>query len=134
MSQKIDEFKEYIKQHPELRVLVNGKTRTWQNLFEEWSLTGRIDLLADPVKDGEAEMKKTNLPVTKEMAQVADMVKTCFNYVKKINPDNISKTVTNFQKMMALVAGIGAANTAKAAKGNKMTGDPLFDKRFDDWY
>ena len=77
---------------------------------------------------------KTTIPVTKEMAQLGDMLKTCVNYVKKINPDNISKTVTNVQKMMALVAGIGAANTAKAAKGNKLTGDPLFDKKFDDWY
>ena len=77
---------------------------------------------------------KISVPVTKEMAQLGDMIKTCVNYVKKINPDSISKTISNAQKLMALVAGIGAANTAKAAKGNKMTGDPLFDRKFDDWY
>ena len=33
---------------------------------------------------------------------------------------------------MSLVAGLGAVNTVNAQ--NKMTGDPLFDKRFDEWY
>lgn len=134
MSRKIEEFKEYIKQHPEVKVLVTNRNKSWQSLFEEWSLLGNIELGNEPTKDGDGEIKKTTIPVSKEMAQIGDMVKTCVNYVKKINPDNISKTVTNVQKLMALVAGIGAANTAKAAKGNKMTGDPLFDKRFDDWY
>jgi hypothetical protein len=62
------------------------------------------------------------------------MLKTCVTYVKKINPDSIAKTVTNVQKLMALVAGIGAANTVNASKTNKLTGDPLFDRKFDDWY
>lgn len=134
MSQKIEDFKEYIKQHPEVKTLIQNKIKTWQNLFEEWTLLGKIELEGVHTKDGEGEIKKTTVPVSKEMAQLGDMLKTCVNYVKKINPDSISKTITNAQKMMALVAGIGAANTAKAAKGNKMTGDPLFDKRFDDWY
>ena len=56
------------------------------------------------------------------------------DYVKKINPDNVTKTITNIQKIMALVAGVGAANTVNAAKSNKLTGDPLFDRRFDEWY
>ena len=90
-------------------------------------------------KDGEEKVKttstsKVNIPVSKEVAQLGELVKTCVGYVKKINPDSIAKTVTNVQKLMALVEGIGAANTAKAAKTNKLTGDPLFDKKFDDWY
>ena len=131
MSQKIEEFKNYIKENPSLKIKVDKRETTWQELFEEWSLSGGV-VGGESVK--ETTNNKTVIPVTKEMAQLGDMIKTCVNYVKKINPDSISKTVTNLQKLMALVAGIGAANTAKAAKGNKMTGDPLFDKKFDDWY
>ena len=65
---------------------------------------------------------------------VEAITKCTIELLKKINPDSITKTVNNVQKLMALVAGIGAANTFKAAKGNKLTGDPLFDKKFDDWY
>ena len=138
MSQKIEAFKQFVKEHPTLKMVIDKREKTWQDLFEEWSIFGpertwkSYTVGDDEVK--ETSTPKTSIPVTKEMAQLGDMLKTCMNYVKKINPDNISKTVTNVQKLMALVAGIGAANTAKAAKGNKLTGDPLFDKKFDDWY
>ena len=132
MSQKIEEFKKYIKENPNLKIKVDKRETTWQELFEEWTIVGKVDTGGESVK--ETVKTTSNIPVTKEMAQLGDMIKTCVNYVKKINPDSISKTVTNIQKLMALVAGIGAANTVKAAKGNKMTGDPLFDKKFDDWY
>lgn len=138
MSQKIDNFKEFVKQHPTIKNVIDKREKTWQNIYEEWTLLGP-DETWNLYKEGDAEVKNTStttksIPVTKEMAQLGDMLKTCVNYVKKINPDNISKTVTNVQKLMALIAGFGAANTVKAAKGNKMTGDPLFDKKFDDWY
>lgn len=132
MSQKIEEFKKYIKENPTLKTKVDKREVTWQELFEEWTIVGKVDTGGESVK--ETVKSSTSIPVTKEMAQLGDMIKTCVNYVKKINPDTISKTITNVQKLMALVAGIGAANTAKAAKGNKMTGDPLFDKKFDEWY
>ena len=88
-------------------------------------------------KDGtikEDTTAKPNIFVSKETQQIGDILKSCIGYVKKINPDNLTKTITNVQKLMALVAGIGAANTANAAKSNKLTGDPLFDRRFDEWY
>ena len=132
MSQRIEEFKKYIKENPGLKNRVDKREVSWQQLFEEWTILGSVSDGGEVVK--ETVKTSSSIPVTKEMAQLGDMIKTCVNYVKKINPDSISKTVTNLQKLMALVAGIGAANTAKAAKGNKMTGDPLFDKKFDDWY
>ena len=139
MSQKIDSFKEFVKANPDIKKVMDKRKVSWQNLFEEWSLLGGDKTLEHYSEEGDVDMNKTSasktsIPVTKEMAQLGDMIKTCVGYVKKINPDSISKTVTNVQKLMALVAGIGAANTVKAAKGNKLTGDPLFDKKFDDWY
>ena len=139
MSQKIDAFKEFVKANPNLKYVMDKRKVSWQNLFEEWSLLGEEKTLEHYSGEGDVDMSKTStsktsIPVTKEMAQIGEMIKTCVGYVKKINPDNIAKTVNNVQKLMALVAGIGAANTVKAAKGNKLTGDPLFDKKFDDWY
>lgn len=139
MSQKIEEFKEFVKSNPNIGQIMKKHKLTWQTLFEEWSILGGTKTLENYSEEGDVNVNKTStsktsIPVTKEMAQLGDMIKTCVTYVKKINPDSIAKTVNNVQKLMALVAGIGAANTAKAAKGNKMTGDPLFDRKFDDWY
>ena len=137
MSRKIDEFKEFVKAHPSIKNVIDTKEKTWQNLFEEWSMLGSDLMWNNYSKDGEEKVKttstsKVNIPVSKEVAQLGELVKTCVGYVKKINPDSIAKTVTNVQKLMALVAGIDAANTAKTAKTNKLTGDPVFDKKFDD--
>ena len=139
MSQKIEEFKEFVKKRPEIKKVIDSKQKTWQNLFEEWTLLGSEATWDNYKGEGDGSTKtsstsKTTIPVSKEMAQLGDMLKACVGYVKKINPDSVAKTVNNVQKLMALVAGIGAANTVKAAKGNKLTGDPLFDKKFDDWY
>lgn len=139
MSQKTEQFKEFLKSHPGLKNLIYEKEKTWQSLFEEWVLYGNSEVW-DKYKDENIKIEKEdtdinkNVVVSKEAAQLGDMLKTCINYVKKINPDTISKTVTNVQKVMALVAGIGAANTAKAASTQKLTGDPLFDRKFDEWY
>ena len=101
-------------------------------------MLGAEETLSSYNKDGGDKLKtpssKTTIPVNKEVAQLGEMLKTCVTYVKKINPDSIAKTVNNVQKLMALVAGIGAANTVNASKTNKLTGDPLFDRKFDDWY
>lgn len=137
MSQKTEEFKEFVKSHPELKRVIYEEKKTWQSLFEEWSWLGSSSTW-DKYKDGNTEkedsVQKPNIFVSKETQQIGDMLKTCMNYVKKINPDNVTKTITNIQKIMALVAGVGAANTVNAAKSNKLTGDPLFDRRFDEWY
>ena len=139
MSQKIEEFKEFVKARPEIKKVIDSKQKTWQNIFEEWTLLGSNATWDTYKGEGDVNMKtsstsKATIPVSKEMAQLGDMLKACVCYVKKINQDIIAKTVNNFQKLMALVAGLGVANTAKAAKTNKLTGDPLFDKKFDDWY
>ena len=136
MSQKTEEFKEFVKAHPGLKQVVYEEKKSWQSLFEEWSLYGPSDMW-EKYKDGtikEDTTAKPNIFVSKETQQIGDILKSCIGYVKKINPDNLTKTITNVQKLMALVAGIGAANTANAAKSNKLTGDPLFDRRFDEWY
>ena len=137
MSQKTEEFKEFVKSHPEFKNIVSTEKKSWQSLFEEWSLLGATAVW-DKYKDGnvkeEISVEKPNMFISKETQQIGDMLKTCVNYVKKINPDNVTKTITNIQKIMALVAGVGAANTVNAAKSNKLTGDPLFDRRFDEWY
>ena len=143
MSQKTEQFKEFVKAHPGLKKLVYEKNKSWQSLFEEWTLFGDSKVWNmyenESINTNSAETKEDetinkNIPVSKEVSQIGDIVKKCVDYAKKINPDTVSKTVNNIQKVMSLVAGLGAVNTAKAASTNKMTGDPLFDQRFDEWY
>ena len=130
MSAKLDEFKEFVKKHPLMKLQVMNKEKTWQQLYEDFCILGEEAFTEekkeeDPVKEQEVEAK----PKT----QTEEMIKTIMGYVKKIDPDQVTKTVTSIQKVLELIGGLsGAASGSALAK--KSTGDPLFDRRFDDWY
>lgn len=127
MSAKLDEFKEFVKKHPLMKLQVQNKEKTWQQLYEDYCILGESAF----VDDKEEEVKDISEP--KKSSQTEDMIKTIVGYVKKIDPDQVTKTVTSIQKVLELFGGLGGAATGSAL-AKKSTGDPLFDKRFDDWY
>lgn len=127
MSEKLDEFKKFVKAHPLLKTEVSSKRKTWQELYEDFVLLGE-DAFTDDNNKANTEAKKVNSNNSTE-----DLIKTIVGYVKKIDPDQVTKTVTSIQKVLELIGGIGAGS-ASGALAKKSTGDPLFDKRFDEWY
>lgn len=144
MSAQLDEFKEFVKLHPGLRELIVRDRRTWQSIYEEWTLYRDSDVwdqYADPTQPMPRNKTGDNVsPKVKELkpegstSNMEDMIKNAFGYVKKINPDSITKTVSGIQKILALVTGLGIGGAAGKAASNKMTGDPLFDRKLDEWY
>lgn len=130
MSAKLDEFKEFVKKHPLIKGMVDSKQKTWQELFEDYCMLGEEAFPEEKAKEETAvEVKKE----TKSSGATEDLIKTVVGYVKKIDPDQVTKTVTSIQKVLELFGGLGGAATGSAL-AKKSTGDPLFDKRFDEWY
>ena len=127
MSQKLDEFKEFVKKHPLLKQEVYSNKKTWQQLYEDFVILGE-SAFAEP--EVATEEKKAE---SKSNTQTEELIKNVMGYVKKINPDQVTKTVTSIQKVLELIGSLGAGGTATAL-AKKSTGDPLFDKRFDEWY
>lgn len=138
----LDEFKSYVKEHPSLKDEVMKKKMTWQEIYENYSLSSEdpypgykknvSNVLKDKIisEEPKTEEKKEE---KKESASAEDMIKNVLGYVKKIDPDSITKYVTSIQKVLELLASFGAGATASAAS-KKNTTDPLFDRKFDDWY
>ena len=129
MSAKLDEFKEFVKKHPLMKLQVLNKEKTWQQLYEDFCILGE-EAFGENENIEEVKEKVTE---TKKSSQTEDMIKSIMGYVKKIDPDQVTKTVTSIQKVLELFGGLGGA-AAGSALAKKSTGDPLFDKRFDDWY
>lgn len=131
MSAKLDEFKEFVKRHPLLKGMVDSKQKTWQQLFEDYCMLGE-----DAFPETKEQTETTTVTETKKenkTSSTEDLIKTVVGYVKKIDPDQVTKTVTSIQKVLELFGGLGGA-AAGSALAKKSTGDPLFDKRFDEWY
>lgn len=124
MSAKLDEFKTFVKKHPLLKQQVANKEKTWQELYEDFCILGE-----DSVIETKDDIKKKS----NSNSQTEDIIKTLVGYVKKIDPDQVTKTVTSIQKVLELIGGFGGASAAQAL-AKKSTGDPLFDKRFDEWF
>lgn len=133
----LDEFKEFVKAHPLLKDEVASKKRTWQSIYEDYVLLDD-DSLWDKYKKppiAKAEEEEAKAEDKKSSSSTDDMIKNVMNYVKKLNPDTITKTIGSIQKVIELIGSFGAGGTAAAAASSKkMTGDPLFDRRFDEWY
>lgn len=134
MSAKLDEFKEFVKRHPLLKQEVQSKRKTWQELYEDYILLGEESFKDyEENKTNDNEAKPADEKSTKGKTQTEDLVKSVLGYVKKIDPDQVTKTVTSIQKVLELIGSFGAgASTQAIAK--KSIGDPLFDRRFDEWY
>lgn len=130
MSEKLDEFKQFVKKHPLLKQEVMSKKKTWQELYEDYVILGNEAF--DDDNDSLAN-EKTEIKEEKKSSQTEDLIKSIVSYVKKIDPDQVTKTVTSIQKVLELFASFGAGSAATTL-GKKSTGDPLFDKRFDEWY
>ena len=129
MSVKLDEFKEFVKRHPLIKLQVLNKEKTWQQLYEDYCILGESAFEKTDTVEEINEVKTE----TKKPSATEDVIKSLMGYVKKIDPDQVTKTVTSIQKVLELFGGIGGA-AAGSALAKKSTGDPLFDKRFDDWY
>ena len=125
MSAKLDEFKEFVRQHPLLKQKVLSKEKTWQQLYEDFVILGE-NAFNEEEKEEKIVDNKTNI-------KTEDLIKTVVGYVKKIDPDQITKTVTSIQKVIELIGGLSGGSSA-ASLAKKSTGDPLFDKRFDEWF
>lgn len=131
MSAKLDEFKEFVKKHPLLKGMVSSRQKTWQELYEDYCILG-ADAFEDE-KVEEVSEEKVATETKKTASTTEDLVKSIVGYVKKIDPDQVTKTVTSIQKVLELIGGFGAG-ASSTALAKKSTGDPLFDKRFDEWY
>jgi hypothetical protein len=129
MSAKVDEFKEFIKRHPLLKLEVMERKKTWQEIYEDYILLGEdsfVEYKEEKKTEKEEKPKATS-------STTDDIIKQVMGYAKKLDPDTITKTVTSIQKVIELFSSFGGGASA-GSLAKKSTGDPLFDKRFDEWY
>lgn len=130
MSKSMDEFKKYVRGHPSLKNEVIQKKRTWQDIYEEFVLYG--ETTSDSSATATVVTEKATKTTASKPGQTEEIIKSVLGYVKKIDPDQVTKTVTSIQKVLELLTSFGAGATVSAA--SKSTLDPLFDKKFDEWY
>ena len=123
MTSRMNEFREFVQKHPLLNDDVHKGANTWQSIYEEWVLYGEDNRWDKYLKP---EEKTKTKPEEKVNNISFGNVKKVFDYVKKINPDNLNKTLNNVQKVIQI---------AQTVSGNKTISAPVNAiSTFSDWW
>ena len=93
MSTRMDEFRDFVSRYPLVREDVVSGKKTWQNIYEDWVILGENNSIWDKYK----ESKKETIDLLS-----SENLRNIMNYVKKINPDSISKTLNTVQKILQI--------------------------------
>jgi hypothetical protein len=109
MSTRMDEFREFVSRYPLVREDVTSGKKTWQNIYEDWVILGENNSIWDKYKEG----KKETIDLLS-----SENLRNIMNYVKKINPDSISKTLNTVQKILQITEGIGGKGRTGFFNGN----------------
>lgn len=90
---KKEEFKEFIKDHPELIKYVNNKEKSWQDFYEIYDLYGNKEDVWNEFK------VKDSTEDTRKNASISELA----NLVKNVNMDNVQKYINNAQKAIDVI-------------------------------
>ncbi len=120
----MDEFREFVNKYPKLKDDVREEKRTWQSIYEEWRLYG------DDGSYLEYKENADNKRDSNASNETDDAVKQIIGYVKKLNPDNVTKTVSTVQKILNMV---GTMNGGQSKVDTKSSGG-FFNSKYNDWY
>lgn len=124
MSKKIEEFRSFVSKYPNIRNdVLNGK-RTWQNIYEDWVLFGEDSDIWNKYSNRTESSNNTETKNSFDNATIneiknmkledllsGDNLKNIWGYIKKINPDNLSKTLNTVQKVLQITQSFGSKPT-----------------------
>lgn len=110
----MEEFRTFVSKHPEVRNKVLSGKSSWQQLYEDFVMFGENSNIWEFNKE-QANVKeevKSNAP-TKKLEDLfsSDNLKTIVGYLKKINPDTLSKTLNTIQKVLQITQSFGGNPT-----------------------
>jgi hypothetical protein len=111
----MDEFRLFVGKHPEVRNdVLNGK-KTWQQVYENWVILGEeSDTWQFNQNNNSSPQQQKNKSETKKLEDLlsSDNLKTIVGYIKKINPDTLSKTLNTIQKVLQITQSFGGGATS----------------------
>lgn len=113
MASRMDEFRDFVSSYPKLKDEVRSGNRTWQSIYEEWVLYGDKTDWSIYKENNRVESSKKSPNITINM----DAIKNIAGYVKKINPDDLNRTLNTVQKVIQIVQTIGGNKASGISSG-----------------
>ena len=123
MSNK-EEFKLFVKSHPELIRYVKNGEMTWQKFYETYSLYGKENDVWNKYFSSNEEIKE-NTNEKKDSVSLTDVI----DMVKKVDLNSVQKNITNISKALGIVQSLITKDEVNTPES--YTPRPLY-KKFED--
>ena len=123
MKSRMDEFRNFISRYPLVKQEVLNGNKTWQQIYEDWVLVGEQDSIFDKYRNNQSLNNNSNNNLRLDNILKSDNLKNVWNYVKKINPDNVSKTLGTVQKVLQITQSFGSR-----------PGSGLYNANYNSWW
>ncbi len=123
MSNK-EEFKLFVKSHPELIRYVKNGEMTWQKFYETYSLYGKENDVWNKYFSSNEEIKE-NTNEKKDSVSLTDVI----DMVKKVDLNSVQKNITNISKALGIVQSLITKDEVNTTES--YTPRPLY-KKFED--
>lgn len=123
MSNK-EEFKLFVKSHPELIRYVKDGEMTWQKFYETYSLYGKENDVWNKYFNNNEEIKE-NTNEKKDSVSLTDVI----DMVKKVDLNSVQKNITNISKALGIVQSLITKDEVNTTES--YTPRPLY-KKFED--
>jgi ferritin-like metal-binding protein YciE len=104
----VQQFKQFVMKHPLLVKEVRDGKKTWQDLFEEWTILGEKDKIWEKYQkvSNEEEDDDLNEETEGNNEQKGPQMADLLSMLKSINLNDIQGHVKNLSGMMATVQGL----------------------------
>lgn len=107
-----DDFKRFVRSHPELIQHVNSGSMSWQKFYEMYDIYGENNSIWLKYQNSETGDTSSISEAKKITSTVGDTsLKDLFNMVKKIDLESVRKGAEGLQKAIALVQDFGGTKT-----------------------
>lgn len=108
-----EDFKRFVRSHPELILHVNNGNMSWQKFYEIYDIYGENNSVWTKYQTTTNEESNNNTSTLKAMSStVGDTsIKDLFNMVKKIDLESVRKGAEGLQRAIALVQDFGNTKT-----------------------
>lgn len=125
MSKK-EEFKLFVKGHPELIKFVKSNEMSWQKFYEIYDIYGSNNEVWNKYFNKLDEEVENNVEA-KENFSVSDLI----NMAKNVDLNSVQKNITNISKALGLVQSLITKDSVDASNASSYTPRPLY-KKFED--
>ncbi len=109
MASRMDEFRKFINKYPKIRTAVTSNKMSWQQVYENWVILGENDSIWNEYKEERSNSGLSGGKIDELLSSTN--IKSIIEYVKKINPDTISKTLNTVQKVLQITQSFGSKPT-----------------------